>query len=449
MSAVHQLNATDYDDALLRLVDLAVNNNVIAVAIAGGGAAYVAGDILTVSGGTVVSSLTATLEVLAVDGGGAVTSVRVFNCGAYSANPGNPVSVTGGAGAGATFNLTFETQNWTLNRNVASSAAGLSYPTIQGGGGTQLLAREIQLQGPGNAGTDEIYIGFLEIEDVGAGSFNWHVAGFTGYGAGLAWEDQPGFSYVSPNEIASFVPLSNGAIECWFHVTPRQLKGIMRIGTTYTNFYAGFINTFGTPAEYPYPLYIGGCSSKWNELFSASGVRLSGLLDPGAYTGSGGNAQGPGGLRWFDGSWQYFQNWLFNGTSRTDEEERVITPSGTIPANDASLPPADRLAPIGTSPQHRWTSIIPQVGTPGNPTQNLFPADDSGGDNTVLIPNGMISVTPSLQIVGELSDVLWGSTLGNNIVSQDRVVIGGIYYRAFQNCNRTDPFSYVFLREDA
>lgn len=448
MSQVHQFNATDYDDALLRLVDLAVNNNVIAVAINAGGAGYAIGDILTVSGGTVVSSLTATLEVTNV-AAGVITGVRVFNCGAYSSNPANPVSVTGGGGAAATFNLTFETQNWTVNRNVASSAAAISYPTVQGGGGTQILGREIQLQGPGNAGTDEIYCGVLEVEDSGAGSFVWALAGMTGYSSGDTWEGQPGFSYISPDEIAAFVPLSNGAIECWFHVTPRHLKGVLRMGSTYNNFYMGFLNTFGTPAEYPYPLYVAGCSAKWNELFGASGVRQSGLCDPGTYTGSGGNTQGPGGLRYFDGSWVNVGNWTFNGTSRVRTDNRFITPCGTLAADDAQIPPEDRLAPPASSLQHRWTAVIPDTGTPGAPTQNLFPADDSAGDQTVLIPNAILASQPSLQILGELDGVFWGSTLGHNIVSQDRVLIGGIYYRAFQNCNRTDSFSHVFLREDA
>jgi hypothetical protein len=446
MSSVHQFNATDYDDALLRLIDLAVNNNVIAAAINAGGSGYAIGDILTVTGGTVVSSLTATLEVTNV-AAGVVTGIRVFNCGAYSSNPGNPVSVTGGGGTLATFNLTFSTQNWTVNRNVASSASGIRYDTIAGGGGVQVLEREVQLQGPGNAGTDEIYVGIMEVRDTGSGSFNWAIAGFTGYGAGLDWDEQPGFSHISPDEIAAFTPLSNGGIECWFHVTPRHLKGICRIGSTYNNFYAGFINTFGTPAEYPYPLCIAGCSTKWNELFSSSGVRQSGLIDPGAFTGTGGNTQGPLGLRFFDGAWQGFDNWTFNGTSRTRRSFKVIAPCGIIKADQTEIPFPDRLA--SGSDNAEWNAIIPQIGSPGSPTTSLFPADDSAGDQTVLFPNVMQTVFPSLQIIGELDSVFWGSTLGNNIVSQDRVIIGGIYYRAFQNCNRTDSFSYVFLREDA
>lgn len=446
MSAVHQFNATDYDDALLRLVDLAVNNNVIAVAINAGGAGYAIGDILTVSGGTVVSSLTATLEVTNV-AAGVITGVRVFNCGAYSANPANPVSVTGGGGAAATFNLTFSTQNWTVNRNVASSTSTIRYDTIAGGGGTQVLEREIQLQGPGNAGTDEIYLGIMEVRDTGAGSFNWAIAGFTGYGSGLDWSAQPGFSHVSPDEIAAFTPLTNGAIECWFHVTPRHLKGITRIGSTYNNFYAGFLNTFGTPAEYPYPLFVSGCSTKWNESFGSSGVRQSGLCDPGAYTGSGGNTQGPAGVRWFDGSWQSIRNWTFNGTSRSVQKFLNIAPCGTITNDNGAIPPEDKIANASSTTE--WSAIIPDTGNPGSPVQNLFPADDSGGNQTVLIPNVLHTVFPSLQIMGELDGVLWASTLGNNIVSQDRVIVGGIYYRAFQNCNRTDPFAFCILREDS
>ena len=155
MSAVHTFTATDYDDALLRLIDLAVNNNVLTAAIQAGGTGYTIGDILTVTGGTVVSSLTATLEVTNV-AAGVITGIRVFSCGAYSANPANPVAVTGGTGANdATFNLTFSTQNWILNRNDAATTSVIDYPLIQisGIGGSGVLEREVQLQGPGNART--------------------------------------------------------------------------------------------------------------------------------------------------------------------------------------------------------------------------------------------------------------------------------------------------------
>ena len=446
MSSVHHVTVADYDAALLRLVDLASNDNVKAAAIAGGGAGYVVGDILTVVGGTIVSTLVATLEVTA-EAAGVITGIRVFDCGAYSAQPGNPVSVTGGTGTGATFTLTFETNNWVVNRNDASSSALLDYPSIQGGGGTQILGREIQLKGVGNAGADEIYVGILEIEDAATGSFNWAIAGFTGFDGGQRWEDQPGFSYISPNEIAAFTPLSNGSIECWFYVSPRVLTGVLRMGSTYNNFTIGFLNPFATPAEFPYPLYISGCSSKWNELFSVSGVRQSGLVDPGSLSATGGNTQGPAGVRFVDGQWWSIRNWNFTGSTRSQISDRGVYPGQQIAPNSTFISPPDKFLPAIASMQ--WLAIIPDTGSPGTATHNLFPSDNPAGDETVLVPTMIYFTSPSLQILGELSDMLWGSTTGNNIVSQDRVIVGGVYYRAFQNCNRSDAFAFVFMKEDA
>ena len=447
MSATHNFSATDYDDALLRLLDLAVNNNAIAVAINAGGTGYTVGDILTVSGGTVVSSLTLTLEVTSV-AAGVIDGVRIFNCGAYSSNPANPVAVTGGTGADdATFNMTFETQNWAINRNVASSTSSLDNVAVTASGGPQLLEREVQLQGPGFAGADEIYVGIVEVRDTGVATFNWQLFGMTGFNTVLDLVDQPGFSYLSPNEIASFVPLSNGVIECWFHVNPRVLSGVMRIGTTYESFYLGFLNPFATPTEFPYPLYIASSSSRWNESFSSSGLTQSGLVDPGAWTSTAGNDRGPAGLRFFDGSWQDIKNWTFGGSSRFGQQDRCVYPGSDYTPQSTEMAEADKF--VASSVSHRFEGFIPQTGNPGTPSQTLRETEDSAGDITHLIPTVVWFSQPSLQILGELDSVFWGSTSGNNIVSEDRVIIGGIYYRAFQSANRTDQFAHFFMREDA
>lgn len=447
MSATHNYNATDYDDALLRLIDLAVNNNAIAVAINAGGTGYTVGDILTVSGGTVVAGLTLTLEVTSV-AAGVIDGIRIFDCGAYSSNPTNPVAVTGGTGADdATFNITFSTQNWTVNRNVASSTSTIDNPTISGGGGTQLLEREVQLQGPGNAGADEIYVGILEVRDTDALTFNWQLFGFTGFNGAFDLVDQPGYSYDSPNEIAAFVPLSNGAVECWFHITPRVLSGAMRIGSTYQSFYLGFLNAFSTPTEYPYPLYICGCSTRWNEAFGSSGPTQSGLADPGAWTGTAGNDRGPGGIRFFDGNWYEVLNWTFAGSNRFEEQDRCVYPANELAPQSTEIAPIDAF--VASDLDHRWGGIIPHTGNPGTPQQTLRETEDSAGNITHLIPTVVWFSQPSLQILGELDSVYWGSVAGNNIVSEDRVIIGGIYHRAFQSANRSDQFAFFFLREDA
>ena len=450
MSANHNfIAAGGYDEALLRLIDLAVNDNAITVAIVAGGTGYTVGDILDVTGGTVVNGLSITLEVTSV-AAGVIDGIRIFNCGAYSAQPGNPVAVTGGTGGNdATFNLTFEAQNWTVLRNDAVSTSAIDYVAINSGTTNPItLEREVILQGPGNAGTDEIFVGIMELRDVIAGVNNWHIAGFTGFGTLLDWLDQPGFSLNgTSNQVSSFVPLSSASIECWIHVSPRFIKGVFRMGTTYTNFCMGFLNPYATPSEFPYPLYIGGSSGRTIQSFTESGVAMSGLCDPMADTRSGGNVNGNAGFRNLSGVWASVLNWTFAGAARAARNDRSVYPCSTTTGGLTFMPVEDRFIPGGI-PENDWLDIIPNSATPGIALSNLFPTPDSGGDQTQLVPCYVWERTPTFALFGELPDIFWGSTSGANIVSEDRVIVNGQFFRAFQQGNRTDAFAFVFLRED-
>ena len=85
----------------------AVNQRTVASAavVGQGNGAYKNNDVVTVSGGTAVASATLKLQVA----GNKITGATVTGAGAYIAPvPANPVSVTGGKGSGATFNLTFD-----------------------------------------------------------------------------------------------------------------------------------------------------------------------------------------------------------------------------------------------------------------------------------------------------------------------------------------------------
>ncbi|MGY0790978.1 right-handed parallel beta-helix repeat-containing protein [Azospirillum argentinense] len=102
------------------------------VDILSGGSGYTAGDALTVSGGTPVSSAQ-TVSVSEVDGSGAITRIFVATQRDYTALPTNPVSVTGGTGTGATF-----TAKWRVVRaTVTAAGSGYTTPptvTLTGGG---------------------------------------------------------------------------------------------------------------------------------------------------------------------------------------------------------------------------------------------------------------------------------------------------------------------------
>jgi subtilisin-like proprotein convertase family protein len=78
--------------------------NLSSAAVVSGGSGYGLNQILTVQGSATTA---ATLVVTSVGAGGAITAVNLNQPGAYSVQPTNPVSVTGGTGTGATFALNF------------------------------------------------------------------------------------------------------------------------------------------------------------------------------------------------------------------------------------------------------------------------------------------------------------------------------------------------------
>jgi hypothetical protein len=110
-----------------------------AAAVVSGGTGYTVGDTLTVVGGT--PTTTAVTFVVQTVSAGAVTSVSGGTLGnSYNTLPTNPVSVTGGTGSGATFNLTYG-----MGPAFTIGTAGSGYveqPTVtfSGGGGSGAAA---------------------------------------------------------------------------------------------------------------------------------------------------------------------------------------------------------------------------------------------------------------------------------------------------------------------
>lgn len=89
-------------DALVSFANVA--QEALTAVVAAGGSGYQVDDILHVVSGQfeVPVQLKVTTEV-----GNVITGVAIDSEGAYSDVPVNPVSVTGGSGVGATFNLTW------------------------------------------------------------------------------------------------------------------------------------------------------------------------------------------------------------------------------------------------------------------------------------------------------------------------------------------------------
>jgi hypothetical protein len=105
--------------------------------IQSGGTGYTVGDTLTIVGGTPVTTA-ATLTVATVSGG-VITSISVGTFTNYTALPTNPVSVTGGTGSGATFNVTYAVISFTIG---TAGSGYVEQPTVtfSSGGGSGAAA---------------------------------------------------------------------------------------------------------------------------------------------------------------------------------------------------------------------------------------------------------------------------------------------------------------------
>jgi len=118
---------------------VAIGTGAIGQAIVNGGTGYTVGNILTISGGTVINAAPQLIRVDTVSSG-VITGISVASFGQYTTLPANPVSVTGGSGSGATFNLS----NFSyVNHLITNAGSGyIEQPTVtfSGGGGSGAAA---------------------------------------------------------------------------------------------------------------------------------------------------------------------------------------------------------------------------------------------------------------------------------------------------------------------
>jgi len=430
---------------------------VSAAAIAGGGTGYTVSDVLTVVGGT---GTAATLTVTSV-AGGVIDGISVTTPGSYTVVPGNPVSVTGGTGTLATFNLTVDIVtavtlvtagklNEVPANPAATSGAGtgctltVTYQDYQAASGNF----DLLLQGVGS-GADDLFIGMRVI---GTGPVrSWELHGMTGYDAAQTFENQPG---ISPGDALSaegaYIPLDNSAMTYWVFANGRRIILIAKVGAaTYTNLYMGWLNPFGTSTEYPYPMVIAGCNSLRTSVFGSGAIGYSGMLDP---ISALNHVTGPCYYRDVQGAWNTVRNSReITGSTREAKDDFVIWPAGT--PNKTFVAAEDN----ATSGLNLTTDLIPRVGNPGTATKVMKQTPETPDDISLLWPTLFIRSGDGGSIPrdvhGELDNVYWTSAdidgAAATAVSEDRLVDpNDDEYIFFQNCNRTELFSYFCVKEE-
>lgn len=403
----------------------------VSAAVPGGssGTGYSVNDKLTIVGGVGVGTA-AVFNVDTIGGGGEVTSVSLDTAGDYEEVPANDAATTGGGGSGAVLTVTYQAKT-TADKVVI----------MEGSGG----------------GSDEIMIGIRTYNKT-AGlntARNWALAGMASYNASLDFDNQPG---ISPHSDAvgggAIFPLKeNDAdpdIDFWMSVTSRRFVVIAkcRSATTthYMSCYGGFLLPFGTAAEFPYPIYISGCSARDDTFHSdTAGNRINGITDVIQVTGK----TGPAFFRkQTDSTWQVVVNSTGSdggAPTRGAVNDYVVYPVGQ---SNTTLPPtADEIVAASNLD---WDDVIPLIGVPGTASLNIVETPETGDDISVLVPATLqASFSTDLDVIGELEGVFWVSGDGATVKSsEDRMINGDVKYRVFQNGIKQEKFSMMAIRED-
>lgn len=353
--------------------------------------------------------------------------------------------VTGAGLVGATLNITW------------------AYPTTQ----EQVMI----LQGTGG-GSDAIIVGLrtYSATNGAATARNWSLHGFTAYNAGLTFDAQAGISPGDPSvatgTIGAFVPLhDNGAsfaIDFWLSVTPNRIVGAFQLTSASTNFYAsmyaGFVNRFGSPSEWPYPILISGCTTRVRALHDSTVITyISSIVE---LIGNGA-VNGPAWYRRSDSTWQAIANSNVSAGGNADETSptrstntsRVAYPIGEAAITGQTVDSDDSVTADPGAGGLRWVDLAPTDGVPGTAAKTLHPTPNTGGALRRLYPCTVVFAEPGppieRDVFGELDGVFWvsASDVTTPLTSEDFIDVGTDRYRVFQSGNRALNYTFLALRE--
>lgn len=274
------------------------------------------------------------------------------------------------------------------------------------------MRKRLSLRGQGS-GSDQIFIN-LDTDYRPAGDwFNWRIFAATGFLAADT-EDYLGMPGANPKLVG--ISLRDSSIPYWFMANGRRFIMIAKVDTTFHALHGGFILPYATPAQFPYPVMIGGSNAyetfagdTANDLsmrWSSDDDTLRNFYDPGGNTAGVSNTS-PAScwLRFVDGTWHSFKNrYTSTVTDANSSSGRNIWPG---------------------SP-HAGAKLI---------TDNMVTAIDG---SYVLFPF-IIHVhgdNPSPNIIGEIQGVEF--VTGFSAASEDTITVGGDTYLMIPNVFRTD-----------
>jgi hypothetical protein len=274
--------------------------------------------------------------------------------------------------------------------------------TVGGAG----LADELILRAPGSGGTDQIFVGITTFENATADYYNWRLMGCTGYDGSLTFAGQPG---VMQNV---FFTLWNSPIPYTFVANGRRCVVVAQISSSWVMLYLGFINQYPSPAQYPYPLLVGG-NMAWE-------------------TEPAGNST----------SWRWSQG---DNRNHNFPFSNFVNTGGGLAVNTMQMrlrSPAGVWLGLKTGDNGAYfdggTNIWPYMAGMANLQQNLGATPQSPAMPIILHD-------PSPEVFGELDGVV--ATSGQGVASGDLLSISGVDHLVVQDVFRTSRERYCAVRK--
>lgn len=114
----------------------------------------------------------------------------------------------------------------------------------------------VVLRGKGSSGSESIYVGLSLTIGTSTDNHRINVYGMSGFVVSATSMNQ--HINVSPE---MRVWLDSAAMKFWFVANARRFIFVANMSTVYQAAYAGYILPYATPANYPYPVFVGGTSN--------------------------------------------------------------------------------------------------------------------------------------------------------------------------------------------
>lgn len=147
-----------------------------------------------------------------------------------------------------------------LTSNGDLVGAGQEWEQIGGQTGTIVAGDFVSLRGPGLGGTDQILLSLFAYSNAAAAHYLIGMRGHTAYNPSVPSFNPPGL-----NSPWAYVPLINATIRYWIVGNGRRFICVAKSNNRYDVLYGGFMLPEHLPADWPYPLLIGGSATDYRQ----------------------------------------------------------------------------------------------------------------------------------------------------------------------------------------